>query len=130
MLNNIVLIGRLTKDPVLRKTQSNVSITSFTLAVDRDYKKEGQQECDFINCVAFNKTAEVIQQYQHKGDQLSVKGRLQVRNYDDQYGKRVYVYEVAVERVDFLGNKKPDQAVQYESPESEAPYIPDDKLPF
>lgn len=105
MINRTILVGRLTKDPVLRKTANGFSVTSFTLAVNRKYKQEGQPDADFINTVAWNKTADIVVQYTHKGSLVGVEGRIQTRSYDDQSGKRVYVTEVVAESVQFLESK-------------------------
>ena len=104
-MNRVVLVGRLAKDPVLRKTANGVSVPSFTLACTRRFKQEGQPEADFINTVAWNKTADIVQQYTHKGSLVGVEGRIQTRSYDDQSGKRVYVTEVVADSVQFLESK-------------------------
>ena len=105
MINRVVLVGRLTKDPVLRKTGSGTSVVSFTVACDRRVKTEGQPTADFINTVAWNKTADIVAQYTHKGSLVGVEGRIQTRSYDDQSGKRVYVTEVIADSVQFLESK-------------------------
>ena len=105
MINRVVLVGRLTKDPVLRKTANGASVTSFTLACTRRYKQEGQPDADFINTVVWNKTADSVSQYTHKGSLVSVEGRIQTRSYDDKDGKRVYVTEVVADSVQFLESK-------------------------
>lgn len=104
-MNRVVLVGRLTKDPVLRKTANGVSVTSFTLACTRRFKQEGQPDADFINTVTWNKTADIVSQYTHKGSLVGVEGRIQTRSYDDQSGKRVYVTEVVADSVQFLESK-------------------------
>lgn len=101
-INRVVLIGRLTRDPELRKTQSGTSVCSFTLAVNRRQNQEGTQDADFINCVAWNKLADNIQLYQKKGNQLGIEGRINTRSYDNQQGQKVYVTEVVAENVQFL----------------------------
>lgn len=101
-INRVVLIGRLTRDPELRKTQSGMSVCSFTLAVNRRQNQDGAQEADFINCVAWNKLADNIQLYQKKGNQLGVEGRINTRSYDNQQGQKVYVTEVIAENIQFL----------------------------
>lgn len=101
MTNIAVLIGRPTKDIELRTTQSGISVASFTLAVDRDHSKQ-KDEADFIACVAWNKTAEILSQYAGKGRLICVEGRIQTRNYDNKEGQRVYVTEVVVERLKLL----------------------------
>lgn len=98
----MVLIGRLTRDPELRKTQSGTSVCSFTLAVNRRQNQDGTQDADFINCVAWNKLADNIQLYQKKGNQLGIEGRINTRSYDNQQGQKVYVTEVVAENVEFL----------------------------
>ena len=102
MINRVVLVGRLTKDPVLRKTANGASVVSFTVACTRRFKQEGQPDADFINTVAWNKTADIVSQYTHKGSVVGVEGRIQTRSYDDQSGKRVYVTEVVADSVQFL----------------------------
>ena len=105
MINKVVLVGRLTKDPVLRKTANGVSVTSFTVACTRRFKQDGQPEADFINTVAWNKTADSVSQYTHKGSLVGVEGRIQTRSFDDKDGKRVYVTEVVADSVQFLESK-------------------------
>ena len=105
MINRVVLVGRLTKDPVLRKTTNGASVVSFTVACNRLFKQEGQPEADFINTVVWNKNADSVQQYTHKGSLVGVEGRIQTRSYDDQSGKRVYVTEVVADSVQFLESK-------------------------
>lgn len=101
-INRVVLIGRLTRDPELRKTRSGTSVCSFTLAVNRRQNQDGTQDADFINCVAWNKLADNIQLYQKKGNQLGIEGRINTRSYDNQQGQKVYVTEVIAENVQFL----------------------------
>lgn len=101
-INRVVLIGRLTRDPELRKTQSGTSVCSFTLAVNRRQNQDGTQDADFISCVAWNKLADNIQLYQKKGNQLGIEGRINTRSYDNQQGQKVYVTEVVAENVQFL----------------------------
>lgn len=101
-INRVVLIGRLTRDPELRKTQNGTSVCSFTLAVNRRQNQDGTQDADFINCVAWNKLADNIQLYQKKGNQLGIEGRINTRSYDNQQGQKVYVTEVVAENVQLL----------------------------
>ncbi len=110
MINRVILVGRLTKDPILRKTQSGASVTSFTVACDRRIKAEGQPTADFINCVCWNKVADNTAQYTHKGSLVGVEGRIQTRSYDDQSGRRVYVTEVVADSVQFLEPKGTNSA--------------------
>lgn len=95
----------MTKDPDLRYTQSGTAVANFTLAVNRRYNPNGEQEADFINCVAWQKAAEFVADYFHKGKQMALEGRLQVRSYDGDDGKRRWVTEVVVEQMEFVGSK-------------------------
>ena len=112
MINRVVLTGRLTRDIELSRTQSFAAVASFTLAVDRSFKREGQPEADFINCVAWNRSAETMAQYLHKGSLIGVDGRIQTRNYDNQQGQRVYVTEVVCDSFTFLESRAQSQANQ------------------
>ena len=89
----------------MRKTANGASVVSFTVACTRRFKQEGQPDADFINTVAWNKTADIVSQYTHKGSLVGVEGRIQTRSYDDQSGKRVYVTEVVADSVQFLESK-------------------------
>ena len=110
-MNNVNLIGRLTKAPELKQTASNTSVLTGTLAVNRTFKNQnGEREADFINIVAWRQTAEIIAQYCGKGSQISVTGRIQTRNYENQQGQRVYVTEVVAEHVDLLDSKSDNQS--------------------
>jgi len=103
MLNRVILIGRLTKDPELRYTPSGVAVTQFTLAVDRPFTSQGgEREADFINIVTWRQLAETCANYLRKGRLTAVEGRIQVRNYENNEGKRVYVTEVVADNVRFL----------------------------
>ncbi len=104
-MNVVVLIGRLTSDPVLRTTQSGTSLANFTLAVPKRFKRENQPDADFINCTAWGKTAEVISQYLSKGRQMAVQGRIQTSSYQDQTGATRYRTDVIVESFDFIGSR-------------------------
>ena len=107
-MNKIILMGRLTKDPEVRYTQtSNIMVTSFTLAVNRRFVAQGQErQADFLPIVVWNKTAEFVAKYFKKGQQVGVIGRVETRNYDDKDGKKVYVTEVIAEEVYFADSKK------------------------
>lgn len=104
-MNAVVLIGRTTKDIDLRRTGNGTAVASFTLAVNRDFKTNDGQEADFIQCVAWKKTAELLEQYVHKGDRIAVNGSIRTRNYEDSHGRTVYVTEVLVNHVEFLETK-------------------------
>lgn len=103
MLNHIVIMGRLTRDPELRHTQSGIAVASFTVAVDRDYssRDSGERQTDFINCVAWRSTGEFISKHFTKGSMIIVAGRLQVRSYADKDGNNRTAYEIVAENVYF-----------------------------
>lgn len=105
-MNKVELLGRLTKDPEIRYTQSNTPVASFTLAVNRRFAKEGEQQADFINIVAWNKTAEFCGKYFKKGSQIALVGRIQTRNWEDDNGQKRYATEVVAEEVYFADSKK------------------------
>lgn len=102
MINNSVLEGRITRDLELRYTGSGIAVLNFNIAVDRPFKnQQGERETDFINVVAFRKTAETISQYFSKGQGISIVGRIQTRNYENNQGQRVYVTEVVIDQFSF-----------------------------
>ena len=103
MLNHIVIMGRLTRDPELRTTQSGVSVTSFTVAVDRDFggRDGGEKQTDFIDCVAWRQTGEFVSKYFHKGSMIVVSGRLQSRKWQDRDGNNRTSWEVSADNVYF-----------------------------
>lgn len=104
MINNVVLVGRLTRDPELRKTQSGTSVLSFTCAVNRKFQSQ-DQTADFVNCVAWNQTADFLARYATKGALVGVEGRIQTRTYDDKTGNKVYVTEVVCDSVQLLESR-------------------------
>lgn len=104
-MNHVSLIGRLTKDLELRKVPSGTSVVTFTLAVNRRFKAEGQPDADFIRCTAWGKTADVMCQYLNKGSQIGVEGRIQTGQYQDKNGSMVYTTDIVVENFDFLGSR-------------------------
>lgn len=107
MINSVVLVGRLTKDPELKYTQSGIAVTRFTLAVNRTFTNaQGQREADFVNCVAWRKQAENLVNYLGKGSLAGVDGRIQTSSFDGKDGNRVFMTEVLVESVQFLESKK------------------------
>ncbi|MBT0903772.1 single-stranded DNA-binding protein [Streptococcus infantarius subsp. infantarius] len=115
-MNNVNLIGRLTKAPELKQTASNTSVLTGTLAVNRTFKNQnGEREADFINIVAWRQTADIIAQYCGKGSQIGVTGRIQTRNYENQQGQRVYVTEVVAEHVDLLDSKSDNQQSNFQN---------------
>lgn len=137
MLNNVVLIGRLAKDPDLRYTPTGVAVCNFTLAVDRQFSKDGEKEADFIPIVAWKQTAEASANYLRKGHKAAVVGRIHTRNYENNEGRRIYVTEVHADTVKFLepkenGNQNPPPRNNDKIfPDEGKPIdISDDDLPF
>ncbi|NBI28661.1 single-stranded DNA-binding protein [Chengkuizengella marina] len=134
-MNRAVLIGRLTKDPELRYTTSGVATTSFTIAVERSFKNaEGQREADFINIVTWRKLAETSANYLRRGRLTAVEGRIQVRNYENNEGRRVYVTEIVADNVRFLESiNEKDNDQHNQDPffnEGKTIEISDDDFPF
>jgi single-strand DNA-binding protein len=130
-MNKVILMGRLTKDPEARYTQTNnVQVTSFTLAVNRRFTKDGEQQADFINIVSWNKTAEFVSKYFRKGQQVGVIGRIQTRNYDDDKGVKHYITEVIAEEVYFADSKKEGQADTILDTTNDFEISSSDDLPF
>ncbi|MGV3095535.1 single-stranded DNA-binding protein [Staphylococcus borealis] len=142
MINRVVLVGRLTKNPEFRTTSNDVNVATFTLAVNRTFTNaNGEREADFINVVVFRRQAENVNNYLSKGQLAGVDGRIQSRSYENQEGKRVYVTEVVADSVQFLEpknnnqqNNQPQQRAQ--APAENNPFgnnnadIDDDDLPF
>ncbi|WP_290033236.1 single-stranded DNA-binding protein [Ligilactobacillus cholophilus] len=117
MINRVVLVGRLTKDPDLRYTQSGVAVATFTLAIERQFTNQnGEREADFINCVIWRKAAENFANFTHKGSMVAVEGRLQTRSYENQQGIRVYVTEVIVDNFSLLETKAQSEQYRREHP--------------
>lgn len=137
MLNQIVIMGRLGKDPELRRTQSGTAVASFSLAVDRDFKDKqtGERVADWITCVAWRNTAEFAEKYFHKGDLAVVEGRLQMRDWTDKEGNKRTSAEVQVDNIYFGGQKKNgDKKQSCNRPEAEPQFEDlmdgDGDLPF
>ncbi|MEJ7444315.1 single-stranded DNA-binding protein [Staphylococcus hominis] len=143
MINRVILVGRLTKDPEYRQTQSGVSTATFTLAVNRTFKnKNGEREADFINVVVFRQQAENVDNYLSKGSLAGVDGRIQSRNYENKEGRRVFVTEVVADNVQFMDSKGSNQQSNQSQQQGQAPAgnnpfandnnanIDDDDLPF
>ena len=115
MLNHITIMGRLTRDPELRRTGSGIAVASFTLAVDRDFGKNenGERETDFIDCVAWRQTGEFVSKYFTKGSMIVVSGRLQIRGWTDKEGNKRRTAEVVADNVYFGDSKRDDQGGSY-----------------
>lgn len=141
MLNKAILMGRFTRDPELRSTPQGVSTCSFTLAVDRNFVRQGEErKADFINCVAWRQTAEFISKYFAKGNLVAVEGSIQSRTWDDAEGKKHYVTEVLVNQAYFAEGKRDSQGASAQVdgfapdfgslPDPISPMGTDDDLPF
>ena len=132
-MNNVSLIGRLTRDPVQRMANTangEMEIASFTLAVDRRLKKDGEQSADFIKCTAFGKTAEVINKHCTQGVKIGVNGRIQTGQYTNKDGNTVYTTDVIVEQITFCESKKSTQSGN-DNPFMDIPdNVDDEGLPF
>ena len=141
MINKVILMGRLTRDPEIRYSPAGVAVTRFTIAVDRRFVKQGEQrQADFLNCVSFNKNAEFISKWFTKGQAIAVVGSLQSRSWDDKEGKRQFATEVVVDEASFADSKREREgggnapAVHTEAPHMmdapPAPNFDDDFMPI
>lgn len=138
MLNNVSLVGRLTKDAELRYTPNNQAVATFSLAVNRNFKSQnGEREADFINCVIWRQQAENLANWSKKGALIGITGRIQTRSYENQQGQRVYVTEVVAEQFQLLESQRGRDAGQSQghsqpdfSRQAEPFSIDDDSLPF
>ena len=121
MLNHITIMGRLTRDPELRRTGSGVAVASFTVAVDRDFGgQDGQKETDFIDCVAWRQTGEFVSKYFTKGRMIVVDGRLQIRSWQDKDGNNRISWEIQNAHAEFCGGKGETAPATYEAPAAPA----------
>lgn len=138
MINNVALVGRLTRDPELKYTPSNIAITTFNLAVNRNFKgANGEREADFINCMIWRKQAELLAEWCKKGNLVGITGRIQTRSYENKQGQRVYVTEVVADTFQLL--EKRDNSANQSNIEEQMPAsfgatnpldISDKDLPF
>ena len=134
-MNVVVLMGRLTKDPETRYTQGAepMAITRYTLAVDRRFKREGDQTADFISCVCFRKAAEFAEKYFRQGMRVTVSGRIQTGSYTNKDGQKVYTTEVVVDNQEFADAKREEKKQDPEIPENDFVGVPEgleEELPF
>ncbi|WP_285123098.1 single-stranded DNA-binding protein [Lactococcus petauri] len=138
MINNVVLVGRIVRDPELRFTPQNTAVATFTLAVNRRFKNaKGEREADFINCVIWRQSAENLANWAKKGTLIGVTGSIQVRNYENKEGQRVYVTEVLADNFQMLeSNQNKTESEQAKAKQDTDPFsgspmeISDDDLPF
>lgn len=128
-MNHFVGIGRLVRDPNVKYTQGGKAYASFTLAIDRRKSEEGNPQADFISCVAWEKTAEVISQYCTKGKKIAVEGRIQTRSYDANDGTKRYVTEVVVNSMEFCDSKGGGASTTNGGAYAGTP-VPDEDIPF
>lgn len=132
-MNKVQLTGRLTRDPEIRYTNGGSSVASFSVAVDRRFKKDGEQSADFIPCTAFGKTGEFIEKYFHKGSGIELSGRIQTGSYTNKDGKKVYTTDVIVEEAGFTQGGKADSSGKTKTDSDGFMQIPDsidDEVPF
>lgn len=122
-MNKVVLTGRLTKDPELKKTNSGISYCFFTIAVNRSYvNRQGNREADFINCVAWRVQAENLARYMRKGSLIGVDGEVRTRSYQDQDNKMVYITEILANAIEFLESKSAGSSQGYQSFSQDSPF--------
>ena len=129
-MNNICITGRLTSAPEIKKTTSGVSVCSISVAVDRDYKVNGEKATDFIPCIFWRSTAEFVGKYFSKGDMIAVVGSLESRKYKDKDGNSRTVWEVKADKVNFCGGKKEVSQDNTQTFEDVADEFSDGDLPF
>lgn len=137
-MNKVILIGRLTSDPEVRYSQAQepIAIARYTLAVNRRFKNDGDQEADFIRCVAFGKQGEFAEKHLHKGMKIAVTGRIQTGSYTDNDGKKVYTTDIVVEEHEFCESKGSNGQAPAPQPQTDADgfmnldEISDEELPF
>lgn len=129
MLNTVILMGRLTRDPELKQTPQGVSVATFSLAVDRNYSKGEEKQTDFINIIAWRNTADFVSKYFTKGQLVAVRGRLQTRQWQDQSGQKRYATDVVADEVFFAESKSKTEQTD-ENPIMEGFSVSDENLPF
>lgn len=130
MLNTAILMGRLTADPELKTTNSGLSVTSFCVAVDRRYQKDGERQTDFINVTAWRQTAEFVNRYFHKGSMIAVQGSIQTRNYEDKNGNKRTAVEIVADNVSFCGSKSESETTAQNTPRPSVNVPVDDFTPL
>ena len=124
--NKVILIGNMTADPELKQTQTGVSVSSFSIAVNRRFKGEnGQQECDFINIVTWRQQAEFVCKYFRKGNPILICGQIQTRSWTDNQGQKRYATEVVADEVSFVASASQGTTSENQNASQNAPYVPD-----
>ena len=130
-LNKTILLGRITQDLELKQTPNGVSVLSFTVAVDRNFAKQGEEkQSDFISCVAWKERAEFISRYFGKGRMIAVEGQLRTRTYEDKNGSKHYVTEVYVDNASFTGEKKAENQSMIGNPDDYEDVLSENSVPF
>lgn len=134
-MNSVQLLGRLVRDPEVRYTAGDnpTAVARFTVACNRKYKKDAEQEADFISCLAFGKTAEFIERYFNKGSSIALNGRIQTGSYTNKDGQKVYTTDVVVDSLEFVGKKSDDGSANTSKSTNDFMNIPDgieEDLPF
>ena len=131
-MNKVILKGRLANDVELTTLESGVILAKSRIAVNRRFKKEGQPDTDFFNCSAFGKTAEFLEKYFVKGQEILVEGSIQNRSWEDSNGNKRYATDIIVNEVEFCGSKKDNESKQQDSPKDDGEYaaVEDEELPF
>ena len=127
-MNKVILMGRLVRDPEVRHTQEQKAIAKFTIAVDRKYKKDGEQSADFISCVAFGKAGEFVEKYLKKGTKIACEGRWQTSSYTNKEGTKIYTNDCVIEQMEFAESKK--DGGQKDDGFMNIPDNIDDEVPF
>lgn len=135
MANKFYAMGRLTRDPEVKRTTDDKEVSSFSLAVNRKFKREGEQDADFFNCIAFGKTAEIINKYMTKGSKVAIWGRVQIENYTDREGVKKSITKVYVDEIEFCESKGVATSESREQSNDSAGFksVPDaidEELPF
>lgn len=126
-MNKCILIGRLAKEPEVKNTSSQTPMCKFVVAVDRKFKDQnGEKQTDFISCIAWRQTATFISSYFHKGSRIAVVGSIQIRNFEDNNGEKVYLTEVVVDEAEFVESKTSESAPKKPTEAVEPPYEFDD----
>lgn len=128
-MNKVILMGRLTKDPEIRYSQGDtpVAVARYSLAVNRRFKKQGEAEADFINCVAFGKSGEFVEKFLRKGQMISIVGRIQTGSYTDKEGRKVYTTDVIVEEHHFAEKKSSSAQTQSHETDTQVKNSPEDE---
>lgn len=135
-MNKVIMMGRLTRDPEVRYSNEGSAVSKFSLAVDRRYKREGQPDADFFNCVAFGKTAEFTEKYLKKGTKVVLEGELQNNNYTNKDGQKVYGMQIVVSSLEFAESKSSSNSAPASTQQSDSndfmnvPDVAEEELPF